>query len=829
MSQELIYTSVPRGLKPGTKGFCTVVITADMPAALVERLESLSGYRPIFPLGDPSAGSNPVNWAHWRITVGGKPRSVLSRVAFAGVDYSQRSNKFAHHLVLEPEEQSPAGPAWIMLQPDVMQSVWPHEPQILSSGRVVPDSERPLRLCTAWAAATGDAGWAGVLAENYRSHSDKPLYVLYGPGTEVLPLIDESLSLLPPSLRWQVTFSTYFTELPIGLSCTWRFTVAGSQAAKDAGRMGATVVDLTRPLGSPSTGPLVDAARSGHLAPASGLGQIASDPRREPFDNTPDSGGRDDRGNLAASRAERGRRRLGAEVLTTVEDLTWPTEMGGEGPSPSLHFTRAGLPIPAVALVALGCLMCGVLLGYGLALSQNRHSVAMTENVSPKPSELLPPIAAATRQVATQATTSPVVAVPASTEEYSVSNRNPADAQLTERSTTQGAGNPDRPAKAQRRQVPQITGGSPQPENHLQRAAPESQPITVAPISVSMFVKKLELGTMAAATKDFFQPKGKEKLNPSRLTQLSVVFPNKEIACAGLRSATDHSPLALDIRSHSTKDEQTLATISIASNGNLVFDWRTLDRDEVRPILLASEFILKGSDGTTFCLRLDPDHIEISRDELANGYRLVTPLPGIVREFVTLKPAFSDWSPEGPPLKKGKRITINYGAPWNNLRLSETLDFGPQVKLTCAIPEAILSLTQDRHYVEALLKRVDNLDHVGDDDGDVRLLRTYRPGLVDGQNGSSHGINFYNNAWTSHNDAKGKVKSASEAERNGFQKDADSKLKELHQFRNELVVPLRAEVRALNDMESELNNCSLPLVFQNGVTFCEVHCVFQTK
>src|SRR5256885_901966 len=68
MSQELIYTSVPRGLKPGAKGFCTVAMSANMPGALVERLESLSGYRPVFPLGDPSAARNPVNWSHWRLT-----------------------------------------------------------------------------------------------------------------------------------------------------------------------------------------------------------------------------------------------------------------------------------------------------------------------------------------------------------------------------------------------------------------------------------------------------------------------------------------------------------------------------------------------------------------------------------------------------------------------------------------------------------------------------------------------------------------------------------------------------------------------------------------
>src|SRR5665213_3458916 len=128
MSLELIYTSAPRGLRPGTSGFCTVAMTGRIPDPLVERLESLSGYRAVYPLGDPQAAQNPVVWAHWRVNVGDRPRSVLSRVAFAGADYSQRSNKFAHHIVVEPNEQPPAGPAWVLGQSGVMESEWAQEP-----------------------------------------------------------------------------------------------------------------------------------------------------------------------------------------------------------------------------------------------------------------------------------------------------------------------------------------------------------------------------------------------------------------------------------------------------------------------------------------------------------------------------------------------------------------------------------------------------------------------------------------------------------------------------------------------------------------------------
>ena len=55
MSQELHYTSVPRGLLPGTRGFCTVASTPNMSGPLRERLEGLSGYQQVFPPHDPKA------------------------------------------------------------------------------------------------------------------------------------------------------------------------------------------------------------------------------------------------------------------------------------------------------------------------------------------------------------------------------------------------------------------------------------------------------------------------------------------------------------------------------------------------------------------------------------------------------------------------------------------------------------------------------------------------------------------------------------------------------------------------------------------------------
>src|SRR5438105_1995262 len=110
MSQELHYTSVPRGLKPGSRGFGTVAVTADLPGQLADRLESLSGYQAVYSPNDASAALNPVVHAHVRLTLGGRVLHVLSRIGPAGLDYSGRPNKYAHHVVLDANERPEGGP-----------------------------------------------------------------------------------------------------------------------------------------------------------------------------------------------------------------------------------------------------------------------------------------------------------------------------------------------------------------------------------------------------------------------------------------------------------------------------------------------------------------------------------------------------------------------------------------------------------------------------------------------------------------------------------------------------------------------------------------------
>lgn len=264
MIQELLYTSAPKGLKPGSRGFCTVLSTSGMPAPVATALESLSGYRPVYPPGDPQAKLNPVVYSHLKMSLGGRRSDVLSRVADYGLDYSQRTNKIAHHLVVDSNDRPSAGPAWLLAHPDVMRTSWEGEPHIVSGERLLPNGKSDIRVCSHWKELTGDAGWAGVLAESFLKKPDQPAYIVFSPGMNLLPLIEEALALLPASKRWDVSFSTYFTKVPNGVTCNWRCVLADSPEAKESRRYVQSLrIDLTEPLGPATGGELVEAARTG--------------------------------------------------------------------------------------------------------------------------------------------------------------------------------------------------------------------------------------------------------------------------------------------------------------------------------------------------------------------------------------------------------------------------------------------------------------------------------------------------------------------------------------------------------------------------------------
>jgi hypothetical protein len=201
---------------------------------------------------------------------------VLSRIADAGIDYTQRSNKIAHHIVFEPGELPPAGPAALLACESRFYRAWDGEPKLITKPTPFPQVTSPLKVCNAWERITGDAGWAGVLAET--AHENRQVNLIMTPEMDALALLEEALTLLPPDLRWQTTLTTCATSATTnstrfssGISCCWRCILTGSPEMSLIGLMpDALVIDLTvsgfglQALGkTPVPNPLVKAARSG--------------------------------------------------------------------------------------------------------------------------------------------------------------------------------------------------------------------------------------------------------------------------------------------------------------------------------------------------------------------------------------------------------------------------------------------------------------------------------------------------------------------------------------------------------------------------------------
>lgn len=267
MSVELLYTSAPKGLRQGSRGFCTVLSTAGTPVNLATRLESLSGYRHLFATDSPQANSNPVAYSHLKFSLAGQSTSVISRISAYGSDYSGRTNKLAHHVVVDRAEQPAAGPAWLLQQPALMRESWDGNCETPAQGPSIPQADRSGGLCKKWQEVTGDAGWGGVVAQAFAQRGGKPTWIVYEIEQQhsLLELLGESTALLPIDRRWNATFSTYAAQLPPDIDCRVRCVVEGTEEAKFAAAKGQVVWLRSKPLQLPGSN-FIDAARGAESA-----------------------------------------------------------------------------------------------------------------------------------------------------------------------------------------------------------------------------------------------------------------------------------------------------------------------------------------------------------------------------------------------------------------------------------------------------------------------------------------------------------------------------------------------------------------------------------
>lgn len=270
MAWQLIFTSAPRGLAMGRSGFCTVARHAAIRDMLVSEIERHSSYHHLHEAG---SGQNPVISSHRILSIRGERYHLLSTIRDCGLDYTNRTNHIAHHLVCTAAEIERApSPAAILAHWQGWLTSWQDDPRNLSDEEIVDLSTipaSPRAPATHWQQATGNPAHAALLAD------DKSLsgcYLGTHPTHEaiLLPLFEESLRLIAPdgeplSLSWQIPFTTFLQQTDSTGDFRWRGTWA---ASLPHGRTNDPVFDLTSPSSLPvPSGLLAECAATGQSPP----------------------------------------------------------------------------------------------------------------------------------------------------------------------------------------------------------------------------------------------------------------------------------------------------------------------------------------------------------------------------------------------------------------------------------------------------------------------------------------------------------------------------------------------------------------------------------
>ncbi|MBT3635380.1 MAG: hypothetical protein HN531_00440 [Opitutae bacterium] len=209
MPKELIFTSVPSGIEPGSSGYCTIAKHKGIDRILSRALEGVSFYEMM------NLADKPVVHAYRILNLNTGTFYALTRICFSGSDHTGRTNYLAHSLVFAKEEIPPGvTPAEIFLHGEGWLSGWPKDapPAFFTEGslkvKIPPPSDTHASLRT-WQKHTG----AGSLAHELLPRGRWKFFTQKGAHADTLSIIAEATALPDgPSkqVAWgRITFTTF--------------------------------------------------------------------------------------------------------------------------------------------------------------------------------------------------------------------------------------------------------------------------------------------------------------------------------------------------------------------------------------------------------------------------------------------------------------------------------------------------------------------------------------------------------------------------------------------------------------------------------------------
>jgi hypothetical protein len=274
MARQLIFTSAPQGLEPGRSGYCTVARHKDIRSRLVRELERLS----VYDYNQQGDGPKAKVAVFRKLALGSEEFFVVSRISDAGLDYTNRTNYIAHHLILDSFEIATVpSPAEILANWNGWKTKWEEGPRYLEDSEevdLIPFKSPALIPANSWLAATNDPGNAAILVS---PSMKKPVLLEVHPGQEesLLKLFAESSALHKLSLdSWDYSFTTFLQENDDAKIFSW-IGARGQPAAERIKQGGApNYLDLRDFAQSKVVDPIDDdlahIARKGPKAKASG-------------------------------------------------------------------------------------------------------------------------------------------------------------------------------------------------------------------------------------------------------------------------------------------------------------------------------------------------------------------------------------------------------------------------------------------------------------------------------------------------------------------------------------------------------------------------------
>jgi hypothetical protein len=254
MPLQLIFTSAPQGLTPGRSGYCTVARHRAVPDRLAQLLESV---------GTPHERPEGETFTLRMLEAGGKNWCVLSRFVARGLDYTQRDNRLAHHLIFSLEEAAVLPPAAAIAgRWKGWRNEWSGAPTWLE-GEDRPlqlETQTPLTPAITWREDTGTGAKAAWLIN---ASGPAAVGLLNPPEIlRLLRLLAEASALLGKS-AWAATFTTDATTTGND-GFLWAVNSTSAPATIDF----ATAKSLPAPSGD-----IARQAAAGLTSPKAGAGQ----------------------------------------------------------------------------------------------------------------------------------------------------------------------------------------------------------------------------------------------------------------------------------------------------------------------------------------------------------------------------------------------------------------------------------------------------------------------------------------------------------------------------------------------------------------------------